>query len=130
MTTSLARIESCAIARAQSKRPPRGMIMIDGKWQVRFAGFIRQRELTCYNSHHVHAKKGERPIEGVIPCGYKEPPHGRPCQARLFVFRTRARVLFAMDITPDEDDHIELAEMDLDDIIEHFGLSFPPRVKR
>lgn len=112
------------------ERPPRGLILVDGKLQVRNAGFVTQRELTCYNGHRIHAKKGERPIEGVIPCGYKEDRFSRPCQARLFVFRTRARVLFAMDLTADEDDHIELGEMDLDDIIEHFGLKFPQRAKR
>lgn len=112
------------------EKPPRGMIKVDGKYQIRWAGFVTQRELTCYNHHRIHTKPGERPIENSIPCGYREPPGHKPCTARLYVFRTRARLLFAMDITEEEDTAIELAEMDLDDIIEFFGLSFPARVRR
>jgi hypothetical protein len=107
--------------------------LVDGIWQIRFGGFIRERELTCYNHHRVKPHTGERTPksnEGVIPCGHREPPAGAPCQARLLVFRLRARVFFAMDLTRDEEAHIDLKEMDLDDIIEYFGISFPPRVKR
>lgn len=103
------------------------MICIDGVWRARRCGFLSQRELTCWNGHHVHAKPGERPIEAVIPCGHREPPGGKPCKARVFVFRVRARVLFAMDVTEEEDNQIELTEMDLDDILVWFGLSFVPR---
>lgn len=105
-------------------RPPRGLILIDGVWRPRHWAFLSEREFTCWNGHRVHPKSGERPIENIIPCGYKQHNKiGAGCEARLFVFRVKPTKFFAMDITFAEDDQVRLMELDLDGILEWFGLS-------
>lgn len=114
---------------ARPKHPPRGLICVDGSWQVRFAGFVTQRELTCWNGHPVHIRGGSV-TEGVICCNHMDERAAPRCPARLLILKVRARLYFAMDITAEEDAAVELVEMDLDDIVEHFGLQFPSRVQR
>src|SRR5688572_20124295 len=101
------------------------MISIDGQLRIRRAGFCKHEELVCWNGHHMRSGPGQRPIEEVMRCGFRETRFAVACEARLFVFRTRARSYFAMDVTKEEDDAIEFREMDLDDVIVWFGIEFP-----
>lgn len=108
--------------------PPRGLICRDSRWHVRIAGFGKPRELTCWNGHPLNGKRNQRkPIEGVVPCGFqidRNTPDSESCKALLYVYRIRAGRFFAMDITAEEDDQIELKNMDFDEIAEYFGLDF------
>ncbi|MGH9419662.1 MAG: hypothetical protein ACRD3J_06800, partial [Thermoanaerobaculia bacterium] len=90
---------------------------------------IAQRRLTCWNGHRI--KIGEdRPFEVTIPCGYQEQRGSQVrCEARLFLFMARPRILWAMDITAAETVTILRYSLDTDEIVHYFGVDFPVDLK-
>lgn len=118
-------------------RPPRGMIEIDGKLQVRRYGLLVQRELTCIYGHRI--KPDARPFEIAIPCNHRDAYFDgarhlsdftkAACSAQLYIFTTRAKLLWAMDLTHDESTMIAKYELDVNEIVDHFGVGFPIEMK-
>lgn len=118
--------------------PPRGMIKIDGFWQIRRFGLLVQRELTCIYGHRI--QPGVRPFEIAIPCshrsdkvrgdaGFEKGTTGL-CSAQLYVFVTRPRLVWAMDITYDESLIIDQQHLtSIEEIVAHFGCGFPVDMK-
>jgi hypothetical protein len=108
--------------------PPRGMIEIDGVWQIRRAGLIAQRKLTCIFGHRVIL--GLRPFEVAAPCGSRD---GRAsqiaCDAHLYILTMRARLLWAMDMTIAESEIIASSNMEPAEIVIYFGVGFPIDMK-
>lgn len=111
------------ITRPKPEKPPTGMILIDGQWQVRRHGLLSQRRITCIFGHRI--KLGLRPFEVAVPCDHRESAGQAPCNAQLYLFTTRARLIWAMDVTADEAELIARENMDADQIIEHFSAGFP-----
>jgi hypothetical protein len=108
--------------------PPRGMIEIDGRWEIRRFGLVVQRRLTCIFGHRIVL--GLRPFEVAAPCGFKDNRDSQiACDAQLYLFSTRARLIWAMDVTPGEAEMIERREMDTPEIIAFFGAGFPSDIK-
>jgi len=106
----------------------RGMLEIDGRWQVRRFGLLVQRELTCIFGHRI--KVGARPFEIAIPCGARQDRGSQlGCDAQLYIFTTRARLLWAMDLTGAESEMINQHLMDVESIVSHFGVGFPLDMK-
>lgn len=125
--------------------PPRGMIKIDNTWQLRRFGLLVQRRLTCIFGHHIKLGEG-RTFEVAIPCGHvdlkaafpdrswsdsrqREPGGSAGCSAHLYVFTTRPRFLWAMDVTLAESEIIDHYSMDVEAIVSHFGVGFPLDMK-
>lgn len=113
--------------------PIAGMIEIDGAWFVRRHGLLIQRKLRCIYGHKMQV--GGRPFEISIPCESAGEPqnfeiqdHGR-CKAQLYIFTTRARMLWAMDVTADESEFIGRENLSVEEIIAHFGVGFPIDMK-
>jgi hypothetical protein len=113
--------------------PVRGMIEIDGKLHIRRYGLIAQRELTCIYGHRI--KVDGRPFEIALPClntggAYRfDMPQKERCQAQLYILNTRARLLWAMDLTHAESTIIDNYSLDVDKIIDYFGVGFPADMK-
>jgi hypothetical protein len=110
--------------------PPRGMIKIDGTWQVRRFGLLVQRELTCIYGHHMQV--GLRPFEIAIPCNHLSERFthaSAACSAQLYMFVTRPRLVWAMDLTQAEGETIAQHSMDIEQIVTYFGCGFPVEMK-
>jgi hypothetical protein len=110
--------------------PPRGMIKIDGEWQVRRFGLLIQRELTCIYGHHIQV--GARPFEISIPCNHMTErfTHASArCSAQLYIFVTRPRMVWAMDLTQAESETIAHHLDSIEAIVNHFGCGFPSEHK-
>lgn len=111
------------------KRPPAGLIQVGDRWHPRRYGLLKQRDLTCYRGHRI--KVGGRPFEISIPCGSAGDEYSQGiqnaarCNAELYVFTTRAGLLWAMDVTQDESRFIDQTAMTPDQIVEYFGVEFP-----
>jgi hypothetical protein len=115
-------------SKARPAPPPRGMIEIDGKWQIRRAGLLAQRKLTCIFGHRVTL--GLRPFEVTAPCGHREDRVAQiACDAQLYLLTMRARLLWAMDVTIGESDMIANTNMEPAEIILYFGVGFPVDMK-
>lgn len=109
------------------------MILIDGRWQIRRFGLLIQRQLTCIYGHRI--KLGdERPFEIAVPCNHRaergfEAGRTGACDARLYLFVTRPRLVWAMDVTLAETLLIMEHAMDVEQIVNHFGVGFPIDMK-
>lgn len=109
--------------------PPRGLILIGDKWEIRRFGLLVQRQLTCIFGHRI--KLGdERPFEIAVPCGHMEQRDAQVrCDARIYLFVTRPRLVWAMDVTTAETLTIMQHSMDTEEIVEYFGVGFPTDIK-
>lgn len=111
-------------------RPPHvalipGMILIDGAWHVRRFGLLAQRRLTCIFGHRIKLGEGHS-FERAIPCGSMETREGQlHCDAQVYLFVTRPRLIWAMDLTQEESALIDHEKMSPDQIVAHFGVGFP-----
>jgi hypothetical protein len=123
------KIDSLKLAAASAIQPLAGMIEIDGTLRIRRAGFCKHAEIHCWKGHNIRSRPGERPWENVMRCGHRDTRNSAPCEARIYVLRVRTGTYFCMDVNMDEDNHIEFREMELDDLIVWFGITFPPPVK-
>src|SRR4051812_30722809 len=109
--------------------PRPGLIYIDEAWHVRRHGLLVQRRLNCIYGHRITVKP--RPFEVAIPCDSMGEAHKYEgqlvdrCRAQLYLFTTRARLLWVMDVTGDEAQFIADRNMDAEQIVSHFGVGFP-----
>lgn len=110
------------------------MILIGETWQLRRYGLIVQRELTCIFGHRI--RPSGTPFEIAIPCHTADSESGKSsrvdfgrCEARLYVFTTRGKMLWAMDVTTAETLMILHYSMDTEEIVSHFGVGFPVDMK-
>lgn len=114
---------------AKPAPPLRGMIKIDGHWQIRRAGLLVQRELRCIFGHRIKLGEG-RPFEIAVPCGSMESREAQVrCDAQIYLFVTRPRLIWAMDVTQEESALIDREKMDPDEIVAYFGVGFPVDMK-
>jgi hypothetical protein len=113
--------------KARPASPPRGMIKIDGSWQIRRHGLLIQRELTCLYGHDM--QPGVRPFEISLRCNHMDRPGSTPCDAQLYIFVTRPRLVWAMDLTYDESLTIAQHLGSIEEIVAHFGCGFPVDMK-
>jgi hypothetical protein len=107
--------------------PPSGMIKIDGEWHPRRFGLLVQRKLTCIYGHDM--QPGVRPFEIAVRCNHMAQPGAIPCDAQLYIFVTRPRLVWAMDLTYDESLIIAQHLSSPEEIVNHFGCSFPTEHK-
>lgn len=107
--------------------PPAGLIKIDDSWYPRRRGLLAQRRLTCIFGHRI--KVDARPFEIAIPCNYQADRGTEPCPAQLYIMTTRAKLLWAMDLTWAESSLIAQYSLDVHEILEYFGVGFPADVK-
>jgi hypothetical protein len=116
--------------KAKPTPPPRGMIEIDGRYEIRRYGLVTvQRELTCIYGHRFKVGD-ERPFEVAKPCGHMEHRGSQiACGARLYMFVSRQRMLWAMDVTLKETLMILQHSMESEEIIDYFGVGFPADMK-
>ena len=115
-------------SKARPAPPPRGMIKIDGAWQIRRAGLLTQRKLTCIFGHRVTL--GLRPFEVTAPCGSRDDRASQiACDAQLYILTMRARLLWAMDVTIGESEMIASTNMEPAEIVSYFGVGFPDEMK-
>jgi hypothetical protein len=115
-------------------RPIAGLIQVEGQWYPRGRGFLTQRELRCMYGHRIQAEG--RPFEIALPCGSIEmvgadrqrvhDKSAKPCDAFLYIISTRGRHFWAMDLTKAEAGLIAQLPMDFDQMLEFFGVGFPP----
>jgi hypothetical protein len=103
--------------------PQAGMIRIDGRWHPRRFGLLVQRQLTCIYGHTMQV--GARPFEISIPCCHLESRGAIPCDAQLYIFVTRPRLVWAMDLTYDESLIIAQHLESIEQIVNYFGCGFP-----
>ena len=111
------------------------MVWIDSEWRIRRVGLAGRAEFTCWNDHRVlsegtrhHRRRQRVPTAGVVACthGYTDESKRLVfCEALLYVLKMSAGLWFVMDLTEAESSHIEVEEMDLDDIVVFFGVHFP-----
>jgi hypothetical protein len=65
-----------------------------------------------------------------VPCGHREQRESQlGCVARLYLFVTRPRLVWAMDVTAAETLMILQHSMDVEEIVTHFGVGFPVEMK-
>jgi hypothetical protein len=110
-------------------RPRPGLIYIDDAWHVRRHGLLVQRRLKCIFGHKITMRP--RPFEVAIPCDSMGDPYmfeGQlvdRCNAHLYLFTTRARLLWVMDVTVEESQYLADKNIDAEQIVSHFGCGFP-----
>lgn len=114
-------------SKAKPAPPLRGMIEIDGQWQIRRFGLLTQRRLTCIYGHRI--KLDARPFEIAIPCNFRTDRELNACPAQLYIFTTRPRLVWAMDLTHAESTIIDQHSMDVEEIVSYFGVGFPIDMK-
>lgn len=107
--------------------PPRGMIELDGKWHPRRYGLVVQRKITCIYGHRIRLDL--RPFEVSAPCNHRESFGAVACPGELYLFSTRGRLVWAMDVTHAESTMIDQYEMSPEEIVSYFGAGFPIDVK-
>lgn len=123
-------------SKAKPAPPLRGMIKIDGHWVIRRAGLLVQRQLRCIFGHRIKLGEG-KPFEVAVPCGFMEIREAPDrdladrvrCDAQVYLFVTRPRLIWAMDVTQEESALIDREMMDTDEIVAYFGVGFPVDMK-